>query len=162
MKILVAGIGDIFHGDDGFGCEVIRELHHVEFPDEVTVTDFGIRSYDLAYALADGYDLKILVDAITQKATPGTVYLMEPDLDRLNALQSTEISTQATAPIAALQLARSIGTLHGRFFVIGCEPEALGDDNGEPALSEPVREAVPQAVKMICRLVADALAVEAL
>ncbi len=70
MKVLIAGIGNIFHGDDGFGSEVIRALNLVQFPGDVTVTDFGTRSYDLAYALADGYDVKILVDAVPQKSAP--------------------------------------------------------------------------------------------
>jgi hydrogenase maturation protease len=156
MKVLIAGIGNIFHGDDGFGCEVIRALNHVQFPGEVTLTDFGTRSYDLAYALADGYDVKILVDAVPQKSAPGTVYLMEPDLDRLNEMKPADINPSSNS-IALLQMARAIGNLHGKFYVVGCEPATLEDDNGEIALSEPVRSAVPEAVKVICMLVSGAL-----
>ena len=79
-KILVAGIGNIFFGDDAFGCEVARQLAQRPLPKGVCVTDFGIRSYDLAYAIMDGYDAIILVDATPQGAEPGTVYLIEPDV----------------------------------------------------------------------------------
>lgn len=157
MKILIAGMGNVFHGDDGFGCEVIRAISQIEFPCDVTVRDFGTHSYDLAYALSDGYDIKILVDAVPQKYAPGTVYLIEPDLHRLDEMKSSEINSHALDPIAALQLARSIGTLEGKFYIVGCEPAALEDDNGEIALSAPVRNAVPEAIKVICMLVADAV-----
>jgi hydrogenase maturation protease len=158
MKILVAGIGNIFHGDDAFGCEVIHQLNRVSFPDSVTVRDFGIRSYDLAYALADGYDVKILVDALPQKSAPGTVVLMEPDLAHLEHMESTEMDAHSMNPIAALQMARSAGPLRGKFYLVGCEPAVLEDETGEMALSQPVRDAVPKAVNTICHLVATELA----
>ena len=83
-KILVAGIGNIFLGDDAFGSEVTRRLMGEALPTEVCVTDFGIRSYDLVYALMDGYDTTILVDIIAQGQPAGTVYLIEPDLNQLD------------------------------------------------------------------------------
>ncbi|MGH7848434.1 MAG: hydrogenase maturation protease, partial [Candidatus Binatia bacterium] len=73
-KILVAGIGNIFLGDDGFGVEVARELAKRKLPESVRVVDFGIRGFDLAYALLDGYDLTILVDAAPRGGLPGTLY----------------------------------------------------------------------------------------
>ncbi len=79
-NILVAGIGNIFLGDDGFGVEVIRRLSSREFPAEVRVEDFGIRGYDLAYALLDGPDVTILVDAAARGGAPGTIYVIEPDV----------------------------------------------------------------------------------
>ena len=157
VRILIAGLGNIFQGDDGFGSEVIRALEGIEFPNEVTVRDFGTRSYDLAYALADDYDLKILVDAVPQKSPPGTVYLIEPDLNRLNELVSGEIEPHSMDPTSLLQMARSIGDLQGRYYIVGCEPAILEDDNAEAGLSEPVRSAIPEAVKIILFLVADAL-----
>ena len=81
-KILVAGIGNIFLGDDAFGSEVARQLMDERLPPEVRVIDFGIRTYDLAYAIMDGYDVTILVDITAQGQSPGTVYLIEPDLNR--------------------------------------------------------------------------------
>ena len=85
-RILVAGIGNIFFGDDAFGCEVAAELTQRSWPDGVSVLDFGIRGYDLAYAIMDGYDATILVDATPQGSAPGTIYLIEPDLKKLDEL----------------------------------------------------------------------------
>ena len=71
-RILVAGIGNIFFGDDGFGCEVAQQLARMPLPDDVRVIDFGIRSYDLAYTVIDGFDIVILVDAMARREAPGT------------------------------------------------------------------------------------------
>ena len=78
-RILIAGVGNIFHGDDAFGVEVARALSVRPLPHQVAVEDFGIRSYDLAYALTDSYDAIILVDAVPRGRPPGTVSLVEPD-----------------------------------------------------------------------------------
>src|SRR5215469_880287 len=83
-RILVAGIGNIFLGDDGFGIEVVRRLAGCDLPACVRVADFGIRGFDLAYAMQDGYDLIILVDACARGDAPGTVYVVEPDLAALD------------------------------------------------------------------------------
>ena len=77
-RILVAGIGNIFLGDDAFGVEVVRRLSAREWPANVRVTDFGIRGYDLAYALLDGYDTTILIDACPRGELAGTLYVIEP------------------------------------------------------------------------------------
>ena len=76
MNVLVAGIGNIFFGDDAFGCEVAAELTKRSWPDGVKIVDFGIRAYDLAYAIMDGYDATILIDAAPRGEKPGTVYLL--------------------------------------------------------------------------------------
>ncbi len=88
--ILVAGIGNIFLGDDAFGVEVARRLSSRELPENVRVTDFGIRGYDLAYALLDGYDTTILVDACPRGEPAGTLYVIEPDLSHLGAGRATQ------------------------------------------------------------------------
>src|SRR5579883_570455 len=80
MRILIAGIGNIFHGDDAFGVEMVRELSRMPMPECVSVVDFGIRGYDLAYAIMEGYDTVILLDAVMRGQAPGTIYLLEPDL----------------------------------------------------------------------------------
>ena len=85
-KILVAGIGNIFLGDDAFGSEVARRLMNETLPEEVRVADFGIRSYDLAYAMMEEYDVTIFVDITSQSQSPGTLYLIEPDLNQLDQL----------------------------------------------------------------------------
>lgn len=152
-KILIAGIGNIFHGDDAFGCEVVRELNPSTFPAEVTVSDFGIRSYDLAYALTSGYDATILVDAVPRNEKPGTIYLIEPDLNRLSELNDMPVDAHSLNPVAVLKLARSIGEISGKLFLVGCEPALLESD--EIGLSERVRAAVPSAIEMIQSLVAE-------
>src|SRR4051794_33940377 len=78
-RVLVAGIGNIFLGDDAFGVEVAQHLARREWPDGVRVVDFGIRGLDLTYALLDGYEVVILVDALPRGGQPGTLYVLEPD-----------------------------------------------------------------------------------
>src|SRR5689334_3931301 len=86
-QILIAGIGNIFLGDDAFGVEVARRMAGRTLPQHVRVVDFGVRSFDLAYALMDDYDTTILVDAVPRGDAPGTLYLIEPALDELGALE---------------------------------------------------------------------------
>src|ERR1700756_1973684 len=94
-KILIAGIGNIFLGDDAFGSEVARRLMRRTWPPEVRVEDFGIRGFDLAFALLEAYKLTILIDAVPRGGAPGTLYRIEPDLDTLCDLneQNIEIET---------------------------------------------------------------------
>src|ERR1700723_2432639 len=82
-SVLVAGIGNIFLGDDGFGVEVVRGLTTRSMPEGVTVKDFGIRGFDLAYALLDPWDTVILVDALPRGEAAGTLFVLEPDLTGL-------------------------------------------------------------------------------
>src|SRR5262249_6823047 len=106
-KILIAGIGNIFYGDDAFGCEVIHQLLRSDLPEEVTAIDYGIRSYDLVYALTDGYDAVILVDAIPNQGKPGVVYLIEPDLARLDEMNRATVDAHGLNPLAVLQMAQN-------------------------------------------------------
>lgn len=156
--VLVAAIGNIFYGDDGFGCEVASELAHMDLPDEVSVIDFGIRSYDLTYALADSYDLIILIDAVPQKKEPGTVFLIEPDLGHLDEFGPIAVDPHSMNPVSVLKMAQSVGRIKGKLYLVGCEPAALENDSGEITLSEPVRQAVPQAAQMVKSLVEEFLA----
>src|SRR5215831_17666462 len=86
-RVLIAGIGNIFFGDDAFGCEVAAELLKRDLPEGVTVADFGIRGYDLAFAVMDGYDATILVDASPHGEVPGTVYLLEIDPAKIDSAE---------------------------------------------------------------------------
>ena len=151
-RILVAGIGNIFLGDDAFGVEVIRELMLRPVPEEVCVKDFGIRGYDLAYAIMDGYEATILVDAAPRGQPPGTLYLIEPDIERIEG--PGNVDAHSMNPMAVLQLIHALGGRPGKLYLVGCEPGVLETD--EIGLSPSVRAAVPQAVKMIeslvCRL----------
>jgi hydrogenase maturation protease len=153
-RILVAGIGNIFFGDDAFGVEVIRALEQQEWPPEVHVEDFGIRSYDLAYALMDGYDAVILVDATPRGQSPGTVSLIEPDLERLETLPEEMTNAHGMSAVAALQMVHAMGGRVRRLSLVGCEPAILETD--EIALSPVVQAAIPNAVAMV-RSQVDAL-----
>ena len=156
-RILVAGIGNIFFGDDAFGCEVAHQLARRPQPDGVRVTDFGIRSYDLAYAIMDGYDAVILVDATPQGAAPGTLCLIEPDLKKLDELPQEAVSAHSMNPVRVLQLVRSLGGNAGWLRVVGCEPAMLEGEGGAMGLSEKVQAAVEPAIEMIEGLICDLL-----
>ena len=155
-RILVAGIGNIFFGDDAFGCEVAKELAQRPLPKGVRVIDFGIRSYDLAYAIMDNYDATILVDASPRGSSPGTVYLIEPDLNKLDEAPDEVINAHSMNPVRVLQMVRSLGGAARQLFVVGCEPETL-ESEGDLGLSARVRAAVPTTVEMIERLIAALL-----
>lgn len=156
-KILVAGVGNIFMGDDAFGSEVARRLMDEGLPAEVQVTDFGIRSYDLAYALMDGYDVTILVDATSQKQSPGTVYLIEPDQGQLDQIDEIMADPHSMSPENVLRMLRTLGSTPGKLYLIGCEPAILEVEDGRIGLSEVVEAAIPQAIELIKSLVHDLL-----
>ena len=121
-RILVAGIGNIFFGDDAFGCEVAAELAKRPLPDGVNVRDFGIRSYDLAYAMMEDYELMIFIDASPRGEAPGTLYLIEPEINierqKINwtKLNDEVVNAHSMNPVRALQLVRSLGGQTARNF----------------------------------------------
>jgi hydrogenase maturation protease len=156
-RILVAGIGNIFLGDDAFGVEVIRRLALHTFPQNVDVHDFGIRGYDLAYALIAGYDLTILVDACSRGEAPGTVYVIEPALNDANQQAPAALDAHTMNPINVLRAAKAMGSLSSQILLVACEPESLGGDEGHIGLSQPVSNAVNEAVKLVEKLITDAL-----
>ena len=158
-RILVAGIGNIFLGDDAFGVEVAQALMRRPLPAEVWVVDFGIRGYDLAYALLDDYDAAILVDAVARGEAPGTVSLIEPDPVASNeATEPGEPSEPALDahqmnPLQVLRMVRSLGGELRNLYLVGCEPAVLEPESGALGLSEEVSRAVPLAIGMIEALV---------
>ena len=89
MRILIAGLGNIFEGDDGFGVAVARLLTEAEWPSGVEVHDFGIRGVHLAYQLLDGYDLVVIVDAVSRAGEPGTLYVIDHAAAEPPAAEST-------------------------------------------------------------------------
>jgi len=163
-RILIAGIGNIFLGDDGFGVEVASRLAGRSFPPGVKVADFGIRGFDLTYALMEGYETTILVDAYPGDGAdqPGTLFVVEPDLKDLNASTTGEgfVDPHATNPINVLRLAISMGGELKRVLLVGCVPATLGPEEGQMGLSEPVTAAVDEAVKVVDSLVTRILAGE--
>ncbi len=152
-RILIAGIGNIFFGDDAFGVEVIRELTKSPLPEGVNAVDFGIRSYDLAYAIMDGYADTILVDITARGEPPGTVYLIELDQEKIGDLEGTVPDGHSLDPVAVLRLTQSLGGQIERLYLVACEPAVLETEDGRIGLSEPVQAAVPEAVRTIHRLV---------
>jgi hydrogenase maturation protease len=154
-RILVAGIGNIFLGDDGFGVEVARRLAERGLPDGVDVRDFGIRGLDLAYALQEGYDTVIFVDAAPRGEEPGTVSLVEPELD----LEDVMLDTHGMDPLRVLALARALGGMPESVLVVACEPQVVVDDEHDEdlvgSLSPPVLAAVEEAVELVSSLSAE-------
>jgi hydrogenase maturation protease len=155
-KVLVAGIGNIFMGDDAFGVEVVKRLKERTFPDYVEVIDFGIRSYDLAYALMEEWDLTILIDALPLGGAPGTLYTMEAELPN-NSETDANLDAHTMNPVAVLQLVSALGGRTGRILVVGCEPGKVEiSSEGDIGLTLPVRRAVDEAAKMVEQLIARA------
>jgi hydrogenase maturation protease len=155
-KILVAGVGNIFLGDDAFGVEVARSLSRRPLPESVTVKDFGIRGFDLAYALLDPWDAVILVDALPRGEAAGTLYVVEPNLAEIGSQASAEtaINPHGMDPVRVLNLAASMGTISAQVLVLGCEPHDFGDElEGRMGLSTPVQAAIEEASNMVEELV---------
>lgn len=159
QRILIAGIGNIFLGDDGFGCEVLRRLSERTLPSSVRVVDFGIRGFDLAYALMDGYDVTVFVDATPRGGTPGTLYTIEPDLNELDNLepQAMMVETHGMNPMKVLGMVKAMGGEFKRILLVGCEPQTFGPEEGQMGLSEPVEAAVAEAVNIVESLVGKIL-----
>ena len=152
-RILVAGIGNIFLGDDAFGVEVAQRMAGRALPGGVCVRDFGIRGFDLAYAILDGYDLTILVDAVARGGEPGTLYVIEPDLNANSG--ERQIETHNIDPVTVLNLVRTLGGEPQRILVVGCEPATFGPENeGQMGLSVPVATAIDEAVRLVEELLA--------
>jgi hydrogenase maturation protease len=156
VKILVAGIGNIFQGDDAFGCEVVKILADRALPDHVTLFDYGIRGLDLTYALLDNPDLAILIDATPQGCTPGTLYTIEPEWESGNAeefRQDGALETHGMNPVQVLRAAREMGARPGRILLVGCEPGDLGGEEGWMGLTPPVAAALSEAADMVEALI---------
>jgi hydrogenase maturation protease len=155
-RVLIAGIGNIFLGDDGFGVEVVGRLSGSRLPEGVEVVDFGIRGMDLAYALHEDYDLVVFVDATPRGGEPGTVYLIEPEIEEHGMVS---LDTHGMDPVKVIRLARALGARPTRTLVVGCEPQMIpgGEDYDDMLmeLSEPVRAAVEEAAKLVESLVTD-------
>ncbi|MEP6901048.1 MAG: hydrogenase maturation protease [Actinomycetota bacterium] len=154
-RILIACIGNIFHGDDGFGVEVAKSLAECKLREEVIAVDYGIRSFDLTFALLDGYEVTIFVDATQRGEKPGTLYVIEPDLKEFEnqTPQGAVIDSHGMNPMLVLSMAHSMGADFKRLLVVGCEPETLGGEEGQMGLSETVHAVVPEAVKLIESLI---------
>jgi hydrogenase maturation protease len=156
-SFLIAGIGNIFLGDDAFGVEVARRLANRKLPERVKVVDFGIRGFDLAYALLDRFDVTILVDACPRGGAPGTLYVIEPDLNMsapaAAEVAHTTVDAHSMNPMNVIRMAKSMGGDLKRLLLVGCEPLTLGPEEGAMGLSEPVAAMVEEAANRIESLV---------
>jgi hydrogenase maturation protease len=151
-RVLVAGIGNIFLGDDGFGCSVIRELERMDPPAHTRIVDYGIRGLDLAYALLEPYETVIFVDAIARGGAPGTLYLLQPV--QPGQSEDTPLDPHSMDPVRLLAMARSLGEITAEIFIVGCEPFDFGDElEGRMELSTVVAAAVPEAAQAVLELI---------
>ena len=150
-RILVAGVGNVFLRDDAFGVEVVRLLAERPQPPGVQIRDYGIRGVHLVYELLDGYDLFVLVDAAPRGEAPGTVTVLEVELPSPEA--QPVIDAHSLTPDAIFGLLSSLGGHSGRNLVVACEPAEVDAGMG---LSDPVREALPHAVRAVEEILAQA------
>jgi len=144
-RLLIACVGNIFLGDDGFGSAVAAELVGRELPAGARFEDYGIRSIHLVYELLDGYDVLVLVDTVgRQEGPPGSLYVIEPDLSA--AVAEPVLDPHDLPPGGALELIGILGGQVGRIVVVGVQPADLTEGIG---LSEPVRIAVVPAAELV-------------
>lgn len=155
-RVLVAGLGNVFEGDDGFGVEVAQRLAGQPWPAGVEVRDFGIRGVHLAYQLLEPYDLVVMVDAVHRDGPPGTVYVIEHGPDTAApqpAADAPMMDAHDLAPDGVLALVPRLGGTLPRVVVVGCEPASIAPDMG---LSAAVAGSVETAARLVTELVHDA------
>ncbi len=153
-RTLVAGVGNVFLGDDGFGVEVAQRLLRRRLPAEMQVVDFGIRAIDLGYALQDGYETVILVDTVKRGGAPGTLYVVEPEPETIadSNVEMQPLSPHDMSPDSVLRFAFMSRVAGQRILLVGCEPESFGtesDGDGRMGLSDAVAAAVDRAIELI-------------
>ena len=154
-KTLVAGIGNVFRGDDGFGVAVVAALRGA-LPPPVTLVDIGIRALDLGYTLLEGWDTVILVDAAPRGRTPGTLTVLEPVLRTAPATPFPAFGHSLDLE-QVLESVTASGAKLGTVRIVACEPLTLGtEEEGALGLSVPVEHAVHEAADLVKRMVADA------
>ncbi|HEX3849689.1 MAG TPA: hydrogenase maturation protease [Polyangiaceae bacterium] len=149
-RVLVAGVGNVFLGDDAFGVEVARELLRRPAQARVTVRDFGTRGLDLAYTLADGFDALLLVDTVQRGHAPGTLSVIEPDFAADRQDQELLGPGHGVDPCRVATLVQALGGTMPVTRLVGCEPLGFGTED-EPMLelSAPVRDAVLRAIPLV-------------
>jgi hydrogenase maturation protease len=146
-RVLIAGIGNVFLGDDGFGVALADRLGRRRLPAGVQAIDFGIRGMDLAFAMQDGYDAVVLLDATPRGEPPGTLYVIEVDPKEGEA----DMDAHGMDPVKVLGLVRALGGDPPQTFLVGCEPQTRtsGDEDFVVELSEPVRAALDPAIQLV-------------
>jgi hydrogenase maturation protease len=161
-RVLLAGIGNAWQRDDGFGSEVARRLEHETLPEGVAVIDFGTGGLDLAYQAMNGYDAILMIDISRQGGEPGTLYVMEVDEDELpaGAVEDGEtLNPHGMDPETVLRFIKVMGSWPGKVVIVACEPQTV-EEMGM-GLSPVVEEAVDRAVKLVLETAAELLTDEA-
>jgi hydrogenase maturation protease len=161
-RVLIAGVGNIFLGDDGFGVEVARRLAAADLPDWAHVVDYGIRGMHLAYDLANGYESAILLDATPRGGEPGTIYVIEPDLtsppaagEDAGLAGNPMFNAHGMQPDVVFGMLGMLDAGSRQVLVVGCEPASVDYGMG---LSQPVADAVDEAVRVVLDLISAAAA----
>ena len=147
-RTLVAGFGNVLRGDDGFGVAVLHRLAESGVPDGVELLEVGTGGIRLAQELLGGYQRLVIVDAMTRGGRPGSVYVLA--VDSVDPI--TEVDMHMAVPSQALALARALGALPARVFMVGCEPSAVDELTME--MSPDVRGAVEPALARVRELLA--------
>lgn len=161
-RVLIAGVGNIFFADDAFGVETVRRLTEKQLPQNVDVMDFGIRGYDLAYAIMHDYDAVILIDAIQRGKRPGTISVLDLNGDietfsrKSSHLETEIVNAHGLDPYQVVQMAKRFGGQMPRVFLVGCEPQTLESDDVF-GLSSIVLASIPRAIVAIESLLSHLL-----
>lgn len=152
---MVAGVGNMFLRDDGFGSEVVKRLRNRELREGVELADFGIGGLKLAYDLMRGYDALILVDSSRRGEKPGTLYVMEPREEDFDAdlEKGGPIDPHGADPATVLRFVRSLGAWPAKIIIIGCEPEDV--EEFTVGLSKAVSAAVDRAVDLVVETIEE-------
>jgi hydrogenase maturation protease len=152
-SILIAGVGNAWLRDDGFGGEVARRLAEVDLPAGVSVMDAGTGGLDLAYEVMRGYDALVILDVSPQGGEPGTLYVMEPEEESVpGGIEDGDvINPHAMDPQTVLRFVKSVGAWPGKVVVIACEPEQVSEMGW--GLTERVQAAVTRAVALVLETV---------
>jgi hydrogenase maturation protease len=152
-RVMIAGIGNIFMKDDGFGSAVVNKMANKKFPDGVELKDFGTGGLKLAYDLMKGYDGLIFIDASARGGTPGTIYLIEPNEDDFSAdlEKGGPINPHDADPATVLRFVKSIGAWPGKVSIVACEPQST--DDFQIGLSESVNSAIDKAIEMVDEII---------
>ncbi len=157
MKILVAGVGNLLRGDDAFGVRVVQRLEQLRLPEVVRVAEVGISGVALVQELMSRYDACIVVDTAERGGAPGTLYLLEPEVEIPQGADAEKLHRELVdmhyaEPSRALRLAAALGVKPGHVYILACQPADV--DAMTETLSQPVERAVGEAVNMIQQLIA--------
>ena len=151
-KILIAGMGNVLRRDDGYGVEVARRLTQHALPAGVKVIEIGIGGIHLVQELMDGYDMLLVIDALERGSQPGTTHVLQAEVPDLDTWPETErqdflADMHYTTPSKALILAKALGVLPAKVFIVGCQPADAADMG--MGLSDPVERAITTTVRQI-------------